>query len=89
MGTCGKYMWEGVQSFHALSPDFHMVTNLEALEKQFQWHVVGFTAGNAPGWQEYRKEYGIWGNRKLCKSQLCPYWLSHLELSWEPLRGDL
>lgn len=48
MGTCGKYMWEGVQSFHALSPDFHMVTNLEALEKQFQWHVVGFTAGNAP-----------------------------------------
>lgn len=41
------------------------------------------------GWQEYRKEYGIWGNRKLCKSQLCPYWLSHLELSWEPLRGVL
>ena len=38
-------VWEGGQSFQAVSPNLHVFTHLEAPQKQFQGHVTGFRAG--------------------------------------------
>ena len=50
-------MWEGGQGFQAVSPNLHVLTHLEAPQKQFQGHVTGFRAGSIPqawgaGYQE-------------------------------------
>ena len=41
-------VWEGGQSFQAVSPNLHVFTHLEAPQKQFQGHVTGFRAGSVP-----------------------------------------